>query len=209
MFKSHLNLFSSILLHHGAPVDCQDKKNYTPLFFASKAGSLTDIIRLIKHGANVNHIAKNGKTPLFRATSYETAMLLLNHGANPYQTIEVKDKNGNPFPAKQTVIEHLLKFGSECPKAILDASMQKLPDDTLIMDFEVFKGKKNLKEKNNLQLKDYEISLFLQAIDNAYNSLLIHPLMQIFLNLKWRAIGISDGSGSDFPGIERVGYFIF
>ena len=152
-------------------------------FFASKAGSLTDMISLIKQGANVNHVAKNGKTPLFRATSYETAMLLLNHGANPYKTIEVKDKNGNPFPTKQTVIEHLLKFGSECPKAILDASMQKLPDDTLIMDFEVFKGKKNLKEKNNLQLKDYEISLFLQAIDNTYNSLLIHPLMQIFLIL--------------------------
>ena len=116
-------------------------------------------------------------------------MLLLNHGANPHQTIEVKDKKGNPI--EQTIIEHLMKFGCECPRAILDASIQKLPDDTLIMDFEIFKSKNSLKANNTLKLKDYEMSLFLQAIDNVYNSLLLHPLMEIFLNLKWRAIGMS------------------
>ena len=157
------------------------------------------MITLIKQGANVNHVAKNGKTPLFRARTYETVMLLLNYGANPYQKTLVKDKLGNPTPTtkvprldgkpspeERTVTEHLMRYGYECPRAILDESIQKLPDDTLVMDFEVFNCNNALKE---FELQDYEMSLFVEVKEKGWYPLLAHPLMQIFLNLKWRAIG--------------------
>ena len=157
------------------------------------------MITLIKQGANVNHVAKNGKTPLFRARTYETVMLLLNYGANPYQKTLVKDKLGNltpktkilgldgkPSNEERTVTEHLMRYGYECPRAILDESIQKLPDDTLVMDYEVFNCNNSLK---NFELQDYEMSLFVETKDKGWYPLLAHPLMQIFLNLKWRAIG--------------------
>ena len=79
----------SILLHHGAPVDCEDHRGYTPLFYASKAGWLNNILELIEYGADVNHSRKDpktgtkGKKPLFRARHYDTVRLLLKHGADP------------------------------------------------------------------------------------------------------------------------------
>ena len=57
-FLTVLFLHYSILLHHGAPVDCIDVRGYTPMFWASRIGSLSNIIELIDHGADVNHVAK-------------------------------------------------------------------------------------------------------------------------------------------------------
>ena len=86
---------SSILLHHGAPPNCIDVRGFTPLFWAVRSSSMKNIIELIDHGADVNHIAVDDflpveghvfqKTPLFRARTYDIIRLLLLLGADPGQ----------------------------------------------------------------------------------------------------------------------------
>ena len=167
--------FFSIQLYHKAPVDCQDCFTYTPLFHASKAGALENIYELQKYGANVNHVAKrNGKTPLFRARTQDTANLLLQLGADPFK----KAKKTGEEKFEMTAIECLMKYTSACPKAILDHCLIRQQDDTLILDLDVFDHKK----------KANEMSLYEDAIDNQREDLFLHPLMQIFLYMKFESI---------------------
>ena len=97
----------SILLHHGAPVNCTDARGFTPLFWASRSSSMSNIIELFNHGADINYIANNDdigigghvfqKTPLFRAKTYETIKLLLSYGADPAHKalLELSNNTGN------------------------------------------------------------------------------------------------------------------
>ena len=96
------NFFFSILLHHGAPVDCKDPRGYTALFYACKDGHLPNVISLIDNGANVNHKAEGGKTPLFRARSVNTILLLLGYGADPNLKMDENDL---------TASEYLIRLG--------------------------------------------------------------------------------------------------
>ena len=60
-----------------------DDKGRTPLYFATKVGSLSNIHLLAKeYGAHVNHTDESGKTPIFKARSYETTKLLLKYGVS-------------------------------------------------------------------------------------------------------------------------------
>ena len=97
------------------------------MFYAAKAGSLANIAELTAYGADVNHQGnpairrrKNltgkfrpliGKTPLFRARTYETAMFLMQKGADftiraKLYIEDVKDLNesmeGNNIPKEKT-----------------------------------------------------------------------------------------------------------
>ena len=64
-------------------MDCEDYKLRTPLFYATKVGSFSNILLLVKeYGAHVNHSEKSGKTPLFKARTYETTKLLLKCGVS-------------------------------------------------------------------------------------------------------------------------------
>ena len=61
----------------------QDTKAYTPLFYAAKAKGIEAGYYLLQYGkANPNHQCENGKTPLFKATTYEDVMLLMKYGAD-------------------------------------------------------------------------------------------------------------------------------
>ena len=51
--------------------------------YACRVGSLSNIYELCYHGANSNHISKNGETPLFKAKTQEVVTLLLKNGAKP------------------------------------------------------------------------------------------------------------------------------
>ena len=125
----------------------------------------------MENGANVNRIsAINGKTPLFRARTYDVALLLLRCGAD----LSITDKRGI------TPMEHLMAFNKYCAEAVLDACLHKLPDDTLIMDFKVFENENDNKEN--------EMSLFRAVGNHNRNELFIHPLMQIFLNMKFNTV---------------------
>lgn len=65
-------------------VDLRDQKGRTALYFAAENG-LTEIVEiLINAGANVNIVAKDGRTPLLEAKQWghsETEKLLIKHGA--------------------------------------------------------------------------------------------------------------------------------
>ena len=185
----------SILLHYGKSVivDCKDSKGYTPLFYAAKAGWLSDIIELINHGANVNHRSENGSTPLFEARNYNTALLLLKHGADP----NLKGKN-HRTNIEQTAIEYLMENNKSSAKAILDSHCTK-QDNYLVMDFHIFDYNDKNEEKKSKEFKEEqdEMSLFhvikynrtkLDLSDDNEQGLLLHPLMQIFLNFKYKTV---------------------
>ena len=73
---------TKILLNFGASVEAKDNKGCTPLFYAAKENALENLLDLLEMGgADPNHTAKNGKTPLFKAHSYECALLLLQNKA--------------------------------------------------------------------------------------------------------------------------------
>ena len=164
-------------------MECEDSRGYTPLFIASKIGCLINILELLEHGADVNHSAKShleytGKTPLFRARSYETVMLLLKFGADPCIKANVKaHTNQEKSIQLTTAIEHLMKYNLPCVKAILDSQMCNDRENNLVLDFHVFEGD----EKN-------EMSLFEAAKNNEISGLLLHPLLKIFINLKYKTV---------------------
>ena len=187
------------------------------MFWASRIGSLSNIIELIDHGADVNHVAKNDnydkeghvfhKTPLFRARTYDTVKLLLTIGADPNVTAETR-KHGKIYSV--TAIEHLMQYDPECTRAILDECLSKKEND-LVMNFYVFGrhdnnndiqqenettdtiGDKNSKDDEEEEVNDeddtppmdHEMSVFKSAKKYDRTSILLHPLMQIFLYLKY------------------------
>ena len=226
-------------------MNCTDFRGFTPLFWATRSSSTVNIITLIDHGADVNHVAENDflpdldshvykKTPLFRARTYDTIKLLLLMGAdpthkaskniirndcmpndvgprgpkfsfsslfsvgsNPNNSESNNDENNTALSLENlqntnenadslennnedpqiSAIEHLMQFHPDCTRAILDASLSK-QDDDVVMDFRVFEDDKN------------EMSVFLAAEKNHRGDLLLHPLMQIFLSLKWDTVKI-------------------
>ena len=188
------------------------------MFWASRIGSLSNIIELIDHGADVNHVAKNDnydkeghvfhKTPLFRARTYDTVKLLLTIGADPNVTAETR-KHGKIYSV--TAIEHLMQYDPECTRAILDECLSKKEND-LVMNFYVFGkhdnnnetqqeegetttdtiGDNNSKDEeeevndeDDTPPMDHEMSVFKSAKKYDRTSILLHPLMQIFLYLKY------------------------
>ena len=57
-----------LLCEHGAVVDCEDPRGYTPLIMAASEGYHKMINLLCKHGADPNHRAhQDNATPLFHA----------------------------------------------------------------------------------------------------------------------------------------------
>ena len=172
----------SILLYHGAKVDCTDSNGYTPLCYATRAGWLPDILELIHHGAKVNHTTKNKKTPLFLARNYDTVLLLLKYGADP-----------NIKANELTAIEHLMQHNSKGAEAILDSYCFKDDEDNFVMDFHVFSYEQD------------EMSLFQVAKDSEHSSfLLLHPLMQTFLNFKFKTVKKVLGSQAIFHLILAI-----
>ena len=159
-------------------MDCQDRMGRTPLFYASKAGSLVDIIDLIKYGANVNHKSIKDQTALYKARNYDTVKLLLKYGAD----CTIRDIDG------KTAIEKLLKYNSKCPTAILDEYITRQLNETLIMDFRVF-DLTSLQEGDN---SPHEMELFLAAKQKQIRrtDLFLHPLMQIFMGLKFSQVNV-------------------
>ena len=145
------------------------------MYNSCKVASLGNIYELIRNGANVNHKAKlNAKTPLYKARTDEVVKILLNHGADPYAKLMGSDDRNT------SVIEHLMKFNSDCARAILDNCLSRLQDGKLILDFNVFKP------EDSIIKKDDEMAVYNHAIHHERKDLLLHPLMQIYLFMKVR-----------------------
>ena len=145
------------------------------------------MIELIEHGANVNYVSeaeKRTQTPLFRARNYQTVKLLLQKGADPtiYST-----KGPN---RKIKVVDHLLDNNQDAARAIFDESLNIDDERNLIMDFEIFENAPsdktdgemsilvNAEKKSSLDIDDEKTKKFL----------ILHPMLQIFLDLKFQTI---------------------
>ena len=210
-----LNLIHSctifrILIAHGSEVDKSNHKGYTPLFHAVKSGSLSVMLELIENGANVNHKNEEycanhfydiygraykikNKTPLFRARSYEVVKLLLQKGANPNMCATVKYGNGEKKHIR--AIDHLMKYNPDAARAIFDCCLDVDKESNLIVDFEIFDhhDEKTSEFEGEMELlKKAEKQAFVRSIEdtNSNKLLILHPLLQIFLSLKFKTIKI-------------------
>jgi len=88
--SNNFTMIADILLKHGATVDCQDPRGYTPLFMAASEGYTKCISRLIAAGANVNHrSSEDYTTAIFHAVNanrFSVVQVLLQAGADPLTT---------------------------------------------------------------------------------------------------------------------------
>ena len=95
-----------ILLDYGAECDVTDSKDYTPLFYAAKTEGIEAAYYLLEHGkADPNFQCTNGKTPMFKATTYEDAMIMMKYGADESITMN-PDPETNSDVGK-TALEYL------------------------------------------------------------------------------------------------------
>ena len=155
-------------MFHGANIDSQDFKGYTPLFHAASNSSLEILIELLDNGnANVQHISKDEMTTAFsKANNYEAVMILTKYGA---------ETNRNQNDMKRLVEKHNVSSS----KAILSQCISEFNEELLVLDFGHFK---HIEEKNN------EMDLHLLAQDHGKSELLLHPILQIFLDWKWNQV---------------------
>ena len=164
-------------MEFGANVDSKNSKGYTPLFFAASAGSSANLIELLDHGhADVNHIADDEKTALSKARSYETVMILTKYGIETKKQHMIKNKqNGRDEP--ETDLDVLIKYHFEAsPKAILNQCISEVNDELVVLDFGHFE---NTSEENN------EMDLHIKVHEHGMDELLLHPILQAFLDFKW------------------------
>ena len=167
------NSFYRILLSFGADVDLKDNKGYTPLFYASSKGSLSNLLELLDFGhADVNHISsdKNQNTAVSKAYSHEIIRILLKYGAEP----------------TWFDFEKILQSHTEIStRAILSRSLFTINNedsDLLVLDFSHFDSEEE-GEKCDLALHQ---KVTKQKKDKKH--LLLHPVLQSFLELKWSQI---------------------
>lgn len=94
--------FGATLL--GYKVDCADENKTTPLSEAACAGQLEVVKLLVKHGANINLVNSQTRTPLWRAAfmdKRETAEYLLSMGGDPRIKSEAGDSPDMVAPSTE------------------------------------------------------------------------------------------------------------
>ena len=161
-----------MLLEQGASVQELDESEYTPLFYAAAEGSIANLQLLLEKGSgDGRHVERKLKNVLYKARSYETVLLLCKYGADPR-----KLRNGD-----ETALKYLVKKNNlESPAAFLDNQLAEIGDDMITMDFDILlEGDE--KSKNHLDYHTHFRS-------HGRNDLILHPLMEVFLQLKWRQV---------------------
>ena len=156
------------MLSHGANVDQQDCKGYTPLFYAASNCCLEILIELLDKGhANVHKEDKSkNKTALSKAHNYEAVMILTKFGAK---------SNRKPNDMKRLMERH----NSSSPKAILSQCISEVNEELLVLDLGHFE---HTTEESN------EMDLHVMVQDHGKSELLLHPIFQVFLDLKWNQV---------------------
>ena len=137
------------------------------------------------------------RTPLFKAENPDAVKLLLRYGADIRKTAYIPSTLGKFSLHKYqeervTAIEyHLMKSRSSCAKVILDSALKWQTDDTLILDLGVF--------AMNQSCPKYKMPLFHAVIGTNNETLLLHPLMQIFVYLQFQSFYASYALKCIFP----------
>ncbi|XP_017057977.1 transient receptor potential channel pyrexia isoform X1 [Drosophila ficusphila] len=206
-----------LLLEHGAEVDCRNASHQTPLHLACLSQSIGTVDILIAYGANVNAVYRDGRTALHAAIVKQSRCLdccnaLLKAGAD----VNKADSYGytplhiaalNEFSScVYTFIEHgaditartdghvsALSFIVRRTPEIIPKLMQKLDRSIKANDHEI--GDVDCQIKLDFRLlvpsssmERGETELLLSLIEVGQKRILMHPLCETFLFLKWRRI---------------------
>ena len=173
-------------MNHGADVEIEDNKGFTPLFHASKHGSLPNLLELLERGnARTNHYEfenqSNGiattedysqRTALCVAKTTESVQMLLNFGATTASVLKTAEN-------KTTIDEFLEKHSEATSNIILNECLEEINEDLIVFNFEPFEDTK---------IESNEMDLHKSLHKNGKTSLLLHPIMKAFLDLKWQQV---------------------
>ena len=160
--------------------ELKDERNCSPLFYAAAECSIANLSLLLESdedGKVINGLDKGGKNVLFKARTYETFMLLTRYGANR------KYRRGNDNALKYFT----KKANQEAPLTLLDQQLDEEGEGGEIyytLNFDILTDIKTNPQDNETE----PLELHNCFIENERDDLLLHPLMDIYLELKWRQV---------------------
>ena len=166
-------------------MEVKDDNGFTPLFHAAKHGSVTNLLELFETGkAEPNHIAKDvkgiQKTALCVAKCTETVRTLINFGIKTCTILlSEKSKNTNTKADVTNLAEFLENNSEESSNIILNECLEEINEDLVVFNFEPFE---------DVSMESNEMELHRNVQKNKKSGLLLHPIMQAFLYLKWKQV---------------------
>ena len=151
--------------------ELKDERDCTPFFYAAAEGSIANLSLLLdldgQDGKVIEACVKGGKNVLFKGRTYETVMLLSRYGADK------KHRREN-----DTALKYLTKKANqEAPLALLDQQLDEEGDEIYTLNFDICK----VNETDPFDLHNC-------FIENERNDLILHPLMETYLQVKWRQV---------------------
>ena len=111
-------------------------------------------------------------TALVLAKNTEAVQILLNFGAKTSNVLKTVDNNTN-------IDEFLENHSVETSNIILNECLEEINEDLVVFNFEPFE---DVKKDGN------EMDLHKSVKKNNRRELLLHPIMQAFLHLKWKQV---------------------
>ncbi|XP_059216048.1 transient receptor potential channel pyrexia [Stomoxys calcitrans] len=206
-----------LLLEHKADVNCRNASHQTPLHLACLSQSIETVELLIKHGANVNAVYRDGRTALHAAIVKQSRCLdcctaLLKAGANVnkadnygYTPLHIAALNefsncvyafiehGADITARTDGNVSALSFIVRRTPEVIPKLMLKFDGSIKVNDHEI--GDVDCEIKLDFRwlvppgaLERGETELLLSLIEVGQKRVLMHPLCETFLFLKWRRI---------------------
>ena len=166
LVKQYIFVLSNyrVLLEHGADANATDCDGSTPLFNAASNCCLEILIELLDKGhANTNHTNKFDLTPLCKAHNYETVLILTKYGAKA---------------SRKQLNKYIESHSNSSPEALLNQSMSESNEELLVLDFSMFEDTSG---QNEMDLHRF-------VEEHGKSELLLHPILQIFLDMKWNQI---------------------
>ena len=191
-----------LLIHCKAEIEAQTAYGHTALHLAAMTGYINNVMMLVFEG-KANILAKTtvkvrsdcrlGETPIHHAKTGKIIRLLLSK-TTPKQLMEIDTIEDRPL------FDQFLKHHPSTLKTYLDlmvTSKRDLENDDphLIFDLSMFEYKKKNDEANNkeetnekvtkITKKANQMDKHLRLIEEERSELLTHPVMTLFMHMKW------------------------
>ena len=132
----------------------------------------------IEHSSDFQNFFKSGETPIHHAKTGKIIRILLSR-TTPKQLMEVDNVEGKPL------FDIFLKHHSSTLQSYLDLMVTSKcdlenDDPHLIFDLSIFDYKQTMITKKANQMDKH-----LRVIKEGRSELLTHPVMKLFMHLKW------------------------